>query len=118
MRLLLDEMFDPRIAAQLRRRRRFDVRELDDLRGAPDAAVFELAIAERRALLTENVPDFIPLATAATSSGRDHSGLILTSNRSFPRARPATTGAIVEALAALSRKRPDLTNQVVWLERA
>lgn len=118
LKLLLDEIYDPRIAAQLRRRRGFDVRELGDLRGATDEAVFALATADGRALLTENVPDFVPLAVAAASAGRDHDGLILTSNGTFPRARPATAGAIVAALTTLARTGLDMTNQVVWLERA
>lgn len=109
-------MYDPEIALQLGRGRGLDVKGCDAIRGFPDRDVFEFAIHDKRAIVTENVPDFVILANEAIAAGRAHHGLILTSNRSFPRARRSTTGAIVKALALLAKSTPDLTNQMVWLQ--
>lgn len=108
-------MFGPEIARQLGRRRDLDALGCDAIRGFPDRAVFEFAIHDERAIVTENVPDFMALAKEAIAAGRTHHGLILTSNSSFPRARPSTTGAIVKALTHLAKSTPDQTNQMVWL---
>lgn len=116
LKLLLDEMYDPQIARQLNRRRGIDAQGLGEARGIEDAAVFGLAQLQERAVVTENVSDFIPLAGRAVASGTGHHGLILTSNASFPRARPATTGAIVTALADLRRSGTELRGQIVWLQ--
>ena len=62
MRLLLDEMYAPAVAAQLRARSH-DVASVHDpdyrvLEGEPDEDVWAAAIANDRALVTENVGDF------------------------------------------------------------
>ena len=62
MKLLLDEMYAPAIADQLRARGH-DVCSLHDptyqgLEGEPDHKVWTAAIADDRALVTENVQDF------------------------------------------------------------
>lgn len=105
MRLLLDEMYPASIAEQLRARH-FDVVSvhetgLSHLEGAPDEDVFAAAVALRRAIVTENVPDFRRLEVAALSRGQPAPGLVLTTNRRFPRGRPETTGRLVTALAEL-----------------
>jgi hypothetical protein len=53
---------------------------------------------EDRALVTDNQRDFIPIHRRRIASGQDHTGLILTTNRRFPRGQPATTGKLVVAL--------------------
>ena len=87
MKLLLDEMWSPQIAHQLRTRGHdvLAVAERPELRGQPDGQVFDAAQAEARATVTENVPDFRSLAATALAQGRTHAGLIFTSDRSFPR---------------------------------
>jgi hypothetical protein len=42
--------------------------------------------------------DFIPIHHRRIANGQDHRGLILTTNRRFPRGQPATTGKLVVAL--------------------
>jgi hypothetical protein len=119
MRLLLDEHFSPRIAAQLRRRRHDVVaaRADADLHGLTDAALLAHATAQRRALVTENVADFVELHRAAVISGRRHFGIVFTSSRGFPRTTRAI-GRLVRALdALLDANRPEdaLLDQVWWL---
>ena len=66
-------MFPARIAVALRERHRVDavsVRERPDLAGHPDVEVFSSAQAEGRAVVTENVRDFRPLARAWEAEGK------------------------------------------------
>jgi hypothetical protein len=117
VKLLLDEMWSPDLAIQLRRHGHdvVAVAERPDLRGQPDPAVFATAVAEARAVVTENVADYRPLAEERVRQGATHPGLILTSNRRFPRHDRRTAGRLVVALDALLSAEPDLTNQEHWL---
>ena len=110
MKLLLDEMYSPVVAEQLRARGH-DVVSVHDadyryLEGAPDEEVFAAALAEERALVTENVPDFRRLEADAFARGEAHATLVFTSNRQFPRGEPRTIGRLVEALDALLSEAP------------
>jgi predicted nuclease of predicted toxin-antitoxin system len=117
VRLLLDEMWPPALARQLRDRGHdvIAVAERPDLGGMPDSAIFEAALREERAIVTENVVDFRPLAAAAVSAGRAHPALILTSNRRFPRHDPRTLGRILAALDELLASHPELSDSEYWL---
>ncbi len=75
-----------------------DFRQLED---APDEDVFGDAIAEGRALVTENVPDFRRLEAEALARGESTPGLVFTTNQQFPRGHPGTIGQLVRALTAL-----------------
>jgi len=110
VKLLLDEHYSPRIAVELRRRGHDVVAapERPELRGLADVALFGVMVAESRAIVR-----------AATVRGTDHSGLILTSPRQFPRTSRAI-GRLVETLDAFLAARPAddaLRGQSWWLER-
>lgn len=119
MRLLLDEHYSPAIARGLRSRG-FDVvsvAESPNLQAASDLELFAFAVAERRAVVTEDVADFVRILREHASHGDDHHGIIFTSPRSFPRSR-STIGASISALAALLGAHPAddaLLNQTRWL---
>lgn len=117
MRLLLDEMWPPAVAAALRERGHevVAVAERADLRGQPDEVVFATAQSERRAVVTENVSDFRPLAAQTVSAGRAYFGLILTSNRGYPRADHRTAMRLRSALDALLEATPGDIGHEVWL---
>jgi predicted nuclease of predicted toxin-antitoxin system len=105
VKLLLDEMYSAVVAEQLRARGH-DVVSVHDpeyrrFEGASDEELFAAALAEDRALVTENVPDFRRLEADALARGEAHAALIFTTNRQFPRGEPGTTGRLVEALHAL-----------------
>jgi predicted nuclease of predicted toxin-antitoxin system len=122
VKLLLDEHYPPRIAVELRRRGHDVVAapERPELRGLPDEALFALMAAERRAILTEDAADFLPIVRAATVRGTDHFGVVLTSPRQFPRT-VRSIGRLVSALDALLTARPTddaLRGQSWWLEPA
>lgn len=93
-------MYATAVAEQLRERSHdvIAVAERADLRGTPDEDLLAWAQAEDRALVTDNQRDFIALHRRRIASGHDHEGLILTTNRRFPRGQPATTGKLVVAL--------------------
>jgi len=100
-RLLLDEMFSPAIAAELRELGHdvIAVADRPDLRSKSDEEVFAWASAERRWLLTENVKDFRPIMLRALQAGPPGCGLLFTSARAFPRSRK-NPGSLIRALDA------------------
>jgi hypothetical protein len=116
-RLLLDEMFSPRIAIELTERG-YDCRSVAAdpvLRQRPDAALMALAVAERRVLVTNNVVDFERLRRDRIADTADVPPLIYTSDASFPRDR-RFLGRLVEALdAALKTDAVDQPGGVLWL---
>jgi len=85
-----------------------------DLRGKADEDLFDLAVAEGRVLVTENVDDFRRLALRHLRSGGSHAGLILTIETRFPRGL-APIDRLVAAIAALVRSGAILENQEHWL---
>jgi len=113
----MDEMWDPEVARQLRRRGHdvVAVSERRELRTMDDALVFAVAQAEGRATVTENVRDFRLLAKRVIEGGGAHHGLIYTDNRSLSRHRPGTLGRVVGALASLLEQDVDLKNMEIWL---
>lgn len=99
VRLLLDEMFSPRIAEALRERGHdvLVVAERQELRTKTDPEIAAWAVAQERWLLTENVKDFRPLLLSAGQTGAAVPGMLFTSSRSFPRSR-ANPGPLIQAL--------------------
>ena len=103
-------MYPAGVAEQLRARDH-DVISLHDpdyrsLEAAPDDEVFVAAIARKRALVTENVPDFRRLEADALANGESCPSLVFTTNRQFPRGNAATAGRLVLALDALLHTKP------------
>jgi predicted nuclease of predicted toxin-antitoxin system len=110
VKLLLDEMYAPMIAEQLRARGH-DVASVHDpefrsLEGEPDEEVWAAAIADDRALVSENVQDFRRIEAAALASAQPVARLVFTTDRQFPRGDPATLGRLVTALDALLGAEP------------
>jgi len=89
MRACLDELYSPRIAAELRSRGHdaISVHDRPGLIGLPDDHLLEIMAADRRAIVTENAIDFVPLTRRLALEGREHFGLILTANAALPRSR-------------------------------
>ncbi len=119
MKLLLDEHYSPEIARQLRTRGHdvVAVAERADLVGLGGDELLRRMARERRAIMTNNVKDFLPLATRAAVAADDHYGLLLTSDRSMPR-RSDAIGRFTEALDAFLQRHQGedaYRNQVQWL---
>lgn len=104
MKALVDEQLSPRIAALLRQAGHdvVAVAERPELIGKSDAALLEVATEEERAVITNNVKDFRPLAAARLAEGRSHAGLIL-----VPSARSRTRAAAAPLAAAVRRLLDD-----------
>ena len=106
MKALLDEQLSPRIAAMLRERGH-DVTAVGDraeLIGASDRAILDVASAEERAVITNNIKDFRPLAAERIARSGRHGGLIL-----LPSSRVRTRAAaerLVAAIAAVLESDP------------
>lgn len=117
MRLLLDEMWPPAVAAELRERGHevSAVAESPHLRGRPDEVIFAAALEEARAIVTEDVADFRALASASLRAGRPCPPLIFTSNRRYPRSVRRTAARLVIALETLLKTRDSLDGEH-WLD--
>lgn len=120
MKLLLDEQLSPDIAVRLRERQHdvVAVCERPDLVASDDEALLGLALSENRALLTNNVRDFVRIASRWAGEGRSHGGLLFVSDRTLPRSRD-TIGAYVRALEACLRAHPAddaLGDRIHWLQ--
>ena len=116
MKALLDEQLSPQIAARLRDKG-YDVEavaERGDLVGSTDREIFELAAREGRAVITNNVRDFRPLAAQWLGQGRLHAGVIL-----VPPTRTRTRAAVpalADAIEQVLRDHPEgLAGSERWL---
>jgi len=119
VRLLLDEHYSPEIARQLRARGHevVAVAERADLVGLSDEELLRRMAQEQRAIMTNNVKDFVPLTSRALLEGSDHYGLLLTSDKSMPRRNDAI-GRVVDALDTFlqcHKAEDSCCNQVRWL---
>jgi predicted nuclease of predicted toxin-antitoxin system len=106
VRALLDEHLSPHIAELLRQAGHdvIAVSEREELVGRSDRAIFEFAAAEGRAVITNNIKDFRPLAAEWLAAGRSHPGLIL-----LPSARTRTRAAaplLADSIADVLRAHP------------
>jgi hypothetical protein len=118
VRLLLDEMFSPKIAATLREREHdvIAVAERIDLRSMTDDELFAWTVADSRWLLTENVKDFRPILLRAMQGGAVTTGLLYTSSRTFIRSRQ-NPGPLINALDTwLSTGPPPAPLTEDWLQ--
>lgn len=118
MKLLLDEMHSHLVAESLEQRGHdvsavvFDPR----LRGLPDPELMSHAYTEGRAIVTENVGDFMRIHRSWSAEGSPHAGLVLTHPRRFPRGQRRYPGDLVEALSRfLGSPEPAPDSWVHWL---
>ena len=84
MKLLIDEMY-PRVIARELRARGHDATSVHEApgRGTLDEEVFDHARSEGRAVVTENVRDYRPLAEALLAAGDGHAGLVFTTDKAL-----------------------------------
>jgi len=125
VRLLLDEMVSSTVAVQLRRRGH-DVVAVQDpallhLRGLPDCDLLQHAAGARRAVVTDNVPDFFDCDRRRLERADPHHGLLLFGNETFPRHRHEVfVSRVLAVLDRELREHPDDddTSWVRWLQDA
>lgn len=120
MKLLIDQMW-PAILAQSLRDRGHDVAAVvdrEDLIHESDAVVFDAARQDGRAVFTENVADYVPLAVDCLARSEQFFGLLLTADRAYPRGHPRTLGRVLVALDRYLSGHPDddaRRNVIEWL---
>lgn len=93
-RLLIDEMFPRETATKLRDVGHDAVSAHEVCPAAPDPAVWQLAVEQNRAIVTENVADFRWLLAAAIREGEPAVAMLSVLRRQLPRG-----GALATALA-------------------
>ncbi len=100
MRALLDEQLSPEIAVLLRQAGCdvVAVAERNDLIGSSDRVVLDVASSEDRAVITNNIKDFRPLAAERLAQGLTHAGLIL-----LPSSRTRTRAAVAALATAIEQ---------------
>jgi predicted nuclease of predicted toxin-antitoxin system len=119
VKLLLDEMFSPLVAAELRTRGHdvVAIKEHPECQATSDPEVVSLARAERRAIVTNNVRDFRPLHAELVAAGGDrHAGMVFVP-ANVPRTK-AATGQLAAALEVKLAEYPgddDLANGETWI---
>lgn len=116
MRAILDKQLSPQLAVLLRKAG-YDVdavADREDLVGLSDRIILESACREGRAVVTNNIKDFRPLAAEWLAQGRVHAGLILLpSTRTRSRNAVAAVAAAVESVL---RDHPDgLSGSERWI---
>jgi len=117
--LLLDEMFSGVIAEQLRAKEHDVLAAVADpgLVGLADDQILAHATAAKRALITANIKNLIPLDAHYRASNQTHAGLILVSAKTFPQDR-TFAAAVISALSALLDEPSQIQpGQVLFLPR-
>jgi hypothetical protein len=109
-KLYLNEHLSPRLASELRRYG-FDAlssHEAERL-SDPDDGQFAFAVSQQRAMVTFNVGDFVRLHQQYTADGREHWGVVLSTEEPI--------GVLLHRLLRLlnSVSGEELKNQVRWL---
>jgi len=122
VKLLLDEMYPARLARALRERDA-DAEGVDErspLRGLADEELLVIAAREGRAIVSENVADFMRLYGEWGAAGRRHAGIVIALSSRFSRT-PAGYEVLVDSLVALCAQRSEgeaLVDAVHFLARS
>jgi hypothetical protein len=119
LRFLVDEMYPPAIAEQLRASGgdAEAVTARPELRALADTDIFALAQQEQRAVVTENIADFSVIADGYDQRSQAHHGLVLVPSGSYPRGSSTTIGRVVTELNRLLDQHPETTPKSLrhWL---
>lgn len=111
-------MYTQVIAEQLRRRGHdvISAHEREGLSAASDDDLLTRARSEQRAVVTENIHDFMDLDAEYRRDGRVHFGMILTSDQRFPRHAAGGIGRLVIALDAWLHEHPEEAtgDSLIW----
>lgn len=83
------------------------------LAGSSDQDVFAAAVAQGRALLTENVADFTRISAEHLTAGQRHCGVLIALSSRFSR-RPSDTPSLVKAILDVADQQ--LTDRVIYLQ--
>ena len=118
MRILLDAHVSGRAVGRVLIEVGHNVRALDsevELEGLSDPEVLELAVTERRVLVTANIRDFEPLLREWAGEGRPHPGVILIPSS----VRNEDFGVLISGVrkTIADTTQEEWMNRVEWLRR-
>jgi len=119
MKFYLDENISPVVASELRKKG-IDVVSAYEIKscGLSDRKQFELAIIEKRILITYDVRDFIELGKEYLTKGKEHSGLILVSNKTIPHRNIGKLISAIKKIVFETHKEKDfLKNKMIFLTK-
>ena len=85
------------------------------LGGRSDPALFDTAVGQGYAVLTENVADFTRIAAQHFTAGRHHPGVLIALSSRFSR-QTAGIGKLVAAIRAVAGEQLD--DRIVYLRHA
>ncbi|WP_419946182.1 DUF5615 family PIN-like protein [Candidatus Poriferisodalis sp.] len=108
MRFIIDEMFPPAAAGELRRLGHDAVAVAGaELAGASDEFLYETAVAQGRIVVTENVRDFIGLQAERLQAGQPAIAVACVLKRHLPRGSAALAPALALRLDTWAKANPD-----------
>lgn len=109
-KLLLDEQIW-KYLAKLLREQGFDVIHVNevDLDATPDDQIMEYAVDKRRAVVTFNVRDYVPIAIQYAEDGKEHYGVVVSKELSHGELKRRVT-KLLESVTA-----EELMNAVRYL---
>jgi hypothetical protein len=111
--LLLDEMYPPSLGEKLRAAGIDVLAALDiqvGLASRSDTDVLAWAARNERCVVTENIRDFVPLASAMP-----HSGIILVLSSRFPRTGAGLARLSNALIALYEQDEAPMQDEVTWL---
>jgi predicted nuclease of predicted toxin-antitoxin system len=116
VRFLIDEMFSPDVASQLRDADH-DAMHVSELgmQAAVDGDILTLAAAQARIVVTENASDFLPLLDARIAAGVDVTPVVIALKSNLPRGSGAMGRALATRLDAWAQGVTDPYHYVHWL---
>jgi hypothetical protein len=116
MKLLLDEMHSARAAEHLRDNGHdvIAVTESVAWRALDDPAVFQLALDQSRIVVTENLSDFIQIASRLAERGQTFPGLVLTHPQRFDRGSRRYPHDLEMAFQAFLTDSPVVGDSWTW----
>lgn len=115
MRWLIDEMFSAEVAAQLGERGHDAPAAVQSLRALTDAQLLDVAVAEGRVLVTENVVDFVGLLQERVAGGDDVAPVVFVLKASLPRDPGRLARVLAGRLDAWAGVHPDPFPTAYWL---
>lgn len=110
IKLMLDEHIWKGLTKALKQRGYDAVSIVDVSRSADDEPILELASAQGRAVLTFNVKDFSPMSSIWYDAGKDHAGIIL-STEIPPGELVKRTTRLLQTISA-----EEIKNSARWLD--
>lgn len=115
MRWLIDEMFPHTVAAELGDHGHDARAAVRDLRALTDEQLLDVAVAQGRVVVTENVVDFARLLQDRLAGGSDVAPVVFALKSGLPRDPARLSRALAEQLDAWARHHPAPFPTAYWL---